>query len=167
MSSDKSDTSSDESYVSSDESDLSWDDDSGSEESLFEEEDEEEHDPHGAESDDDANECCHWSTSKEVPADQIQLEAGIPVYGGCLSEFDEDFKPHNVVELMIDEKFLDGCIDATNAHGANDPNFLPKVGNLKKKMKKGGHSLKAIWLLNGILVSSSIQINVGLGVRIR
>ena len=64
MSSDKSDTSSDESYVSSDESDLSWDDDSSSEESLLEEE----YDPRGAESDDDANECCHWSTSKEVPA---------------------------------------------------------------------------------------------------
>ena len=39
-----------------------------------------------------------------MPADQIQLEVGIPVYDGCLSEFDEDFKPHNVVELMIDEK---------------------------------------------------------------
>ena len=135
MSSDKSDTSSDESYVSSDESDLSWDDDSSSEESLLEEEDEEEYDPCGAESDDDANECCHWSTSKEVPADQIQLEAGIPVYGGCLSEFDGDFKPHNVVELMIDEKFLDGCIDTTNAHGANDPNFLSKVSILEKNEK--------------------------------
>ena len=65
MSSDKSDTSSDESYVSSDESDLSWDDDNSSEESLLEEEDEEEYDPRGAESDDDANECCHWSTSKK------------------------------------------------------------------------------------------------------
>ena len=135
MSSDKSETSSDKSYVSSDESDLSWDDDSSSEESLFEEEDEEEYGPRGAESDDDANECCHWSTSKEVPADQTQLEAGIPVYGGCLSEFDEDFKPHNVVELMIDEKFLDGCIDATNAHGASDPNFLSKVGILEKNEK--------------------------------
>ena len=135
MSSDKSDTSSDESYVSSDESDLSWDDDSSSEESLLEEEDEEEYDPRGAESDDDANECYHWSTSKEVPADQIQLEAGIPVYGGCLSEFDEDFKPHNVVELMINKKFLDGCIDTTNAHGANDPNFLSKVGILEKNEK--------------------------------
>ena len=114
---------------------MSWDHDSSSEESLLEEEDEEEYDPRGAESDDDANECCHWSTSKEVPADQIQLEAGIPVYGGCLSEFDEDFKPHNVVELMIDEKFLDGCIDATNAHGANDPNFLSKVGILGKNEK--------------------------------
>ena len=88
MSSDKSDTSSDESYIFSDESDLSWDDDSSSEESLLEE-----YDPRGAESDDDANKCCHWSTSKEVPADQIQLEAGIPVYGGCLSEFDEDLNP--------------------------------------------------------------------------
>ena len=76
-----------------------------------------------------------WSTSKEVPADQIQLKAGIPVYGGCFSEFDEDFKRHNVVELMIDEKFLDGCIDATNAHGANDPNFLSKVGILEKNEK--------------------------------
>ena len=132
MSFDKSDTSSDEGYVSSDESDLSLDDDSTSEESLLEEE----YDPRGAESDDDANECCHWSTSKEVPADQIQLEAGIPVYGGCLSEFDEDFKPHNVVQLMIDKKFLDGCIDATNAHGANDPNFLSKVGILEKKRKR-------------------------------
>ena len=52
-----------------------------------------------------------------------------------LSEFDEDFKPHHVVELMIDEKFLDGCIDATNAHGANDRNFLSKVGILEKSEK--------------------------------
>ena len=163
MLSDKSDTSSDESSVSSDESDLSWDDDSSSEESLLEEEDEEEYDPRGAEGDDDANECCHWSTSKEVPADQIQIEAGIPVYGGCLSEFDEDFKPHNVVELMIDEKFLDGCIDTTNAQMTQTS--CPKLV-FWKKIKKGGHSLKAIWLLNGILFSSSIQINVGLGERI-
>ena len=24
--------------------------------------------------------------------------------------------PHNAVELIIDEEFLDGCMDATNAH---------------------------------------------------
>ena len=54
----------------------------------------------------------------------------------CSLEFDEDFKPHNGVELIIDEKFIDGCINDTNAHGANDPNFLSKVGILGK-MKKG------------------------------
>ena len=69
-----------ESYASPDESDLSWDDDSSSEESLNEEE-EEDYDPRGAKSDDDAHKCCHWSTRKEVSADQIQLESEIPEYG--------------------------------------------------------------------------------------
>ena len=79
------------------------------------------------------------SVIEEVPADQIQLEADIPEYGTCSSEFDEDFKPHNVVELFMDEMFLDGCIDATNASGAKDPNFLSKAGILEASEK--GRSL--------------------------
>ena len=135
MSSDESDTSSDEKYASSDESDFSWDDDSSSSESSLDEEEEEEFDPRGAESDDGAHGCCHRSTRKEVPADQIQLEADIPEYGRCSSESNEDFKPHNVVELFLDKKVLDGCIDVTNAHRANVLNFLSEVGILEKNEK--------------------------------
>ena len=63
-------------------------------------------------------------------------------YGTCSSEFDEDFKPHNVVELFTDETFQVGCTGATNAHGANDPNFLFKVGILGKN-DKGRSFIKA------------------------
>ena len=51
-------------------------------------------------------------------------------------------KPHNAVELIIDEKFLDGCIDATNAHGAMIQTSSSKL-EFRSKMKKEGHSLKA------------------------
>ena len=60
---------------------MSWDDDSSSEEGSLNEEEEEDYDSRGAESDDDAQRCCHWSTRKEVPADQIQLESDISEYG--------------------------------------------------------------------------------------
>ena len=34
----------------------------------------------------------------------------------CSSEFDKDSKPCNAVQLIIDEEFLDGCMNATSAH---------------------------------------------------
>ena len=47
--------------------------------------------------------CLPWSREGEI-------------HCTCFSEFDKDFKPQNAVQPIIDEEFLDGCMDATNAH---------------------------------------------------
>ena len=47
--------------------------------------------------------CLPWSREGEI-------------HCMCSSELDKDFKPHNAVELIIDEGFRYGCMDATNAH---------------------------------------------------
>ena len=47
--------------------------------------------------------CLPWSHEDEI-------------HCKCSSEFDKDFELCNAVELIIDEEFLDGCMDATNAY---------------------------------------------------
>ena len=116
---------------SDDESDIYWSATS-SEDELGEDEI---HDPEGADSDDDAPGCCHWSTKNENQPDQISPVDGLDEFGTCSVNFDYEFAPHDVVELIIDDEFLDKCIDATNAHGADDINYMSRVGILMKNEK--------------------------------
>ena len=94
--------------------------------------DEEDYDPLGAESDDDARGCCHWSKLREIPPNQITPDDYLDDFGICSFNFDEDSKPHDVAEHIINDTFLDICIDATNAHGSNDPDYISRVGILPK-----------------------------------
>ena len=116
---------------SDDESDIYWSATS-SEDELGEDEI---HDPEGADSDDDAPGCCHWSTKNENQPDQISPVDGLDEFGTFSVNFDYEFAPHDVVELIIDDEFLDKCIDATNAHGADDINYMSRVGILMKNEK--------------------------------
>lgn len=95
-----------------------------------------EYDPEGVASDDDENGCCHWSRKKGHEfEDEIIPDANIAENGCLLAPFDDDVKPHDVVEKIMDDTFILQCIDATNEHGAHDPNFVDKIGEIARDEK--------------------------------
>ena len=58
----------------------------------------------------------------------IQAQAGSLEFGKPSSELDSDANPHNLVELVIHDSFLDLCIEATNEHAAEDASFIKEIG---------------------------------------
>ena len=99
---------------------------------MLESTSDDEYGPCGAENDEDSNSCCCWSTKREIPANQINTDLDLDEFGRCPVVFEDDLKPHNIVELISNDRFLDLCIEATNAHEKNDPIYLSRVRNLKK-----------------------------------
>ena len=91
--------------------------------------------PDGVESDDDDGGCCHWSTKQLARSSIIQAQTGSPEFGKPSSELDSDANPHNLVELVIDDSFLDLCIEATNEHAAEDASFIKEIGIIEKSEK--------------------------------
>ena len=53
----------------------------------------------------------------------------------CCVNFESETKAHEIVEQIIDQHFLDLCIEATNAHGENDANYMSRVGILTQDEK--------------------------------
>ena len=98
MFSDERDDRSDEIEVPSNESDIFSD---------FERTSDDEYDPCGTESDEESNGCCHWSTKREIPPYQINTDADLDEFGRYPVVFEDDLKPHNIVELIINDRFLD------------------------------------------------------------
>ncbi len=90
-----------------------------SDESIYEREDDnDEYDPEGVESDEDEQNCCHWSTKKDDESETDYFENENMVDFGCPAlNFDDDAKPNDIVERIMDERFMRMCIDATNEHG--------------------------------------------------
>ena len=96
----------------------------------------EEYNPEGVESDDDESGCCHWSKIKHFDMNRkIQADAASPEYGKQSSSIDRDSRPHDLVELVINDTFLDLCIDATNEHAVNDDSFRKNIGIIEKNEK--------------------------------
>ena len=95
----------------------------------------EEYNPCGAESDGDKNGCCHWSTTRQEQPNQIVPDNDLPELGTCCVNFESETKVHEIVEQIIDQHFLDLCVEATNAHRDNDPNYLSMVGILTQDEK--------------------------------
>ena len=88
------------------------------------------------ESDDDEGGCCHWS--KENHSDlntNIQVHSASPEYGKPSVELEVNSRPHDLVELAVDDNFIDISIEATNEHAANDRSFQKYTGNLEKNDK--------------------------------
>ena len=95
-----------------------------------------EYDPEGVPNDDDENGCHHWSRKKGHESQgEIVPDDNIPDNGCLLAPFDDDFKPHDVVEKMMDDTFILQCIDASNEHGAHAPNFVDKIGEITQDEK--------------------------------
>ena len=112
------------------------DDSSDNEEEELEGKFPEECNPEGVESDDDESGCCHWSKIKHFDMNRkIQADAASPEYGKPSSSIDRDSRPHDLVELVINDTFLDLCIDATNEHAVNDDSFRKNIGIIEKNEK--------------------------------
>eukprot|EP00794_Sanderia_malayensis_P001103 gene1103-biopygen337 len=95
--------------------------------------DSEVYDPHGIESDDDQPGCCHWSTESEADFEgSIAPSERIPEYGRPAVIFDAGTKPHEIVEGVMDDEFIMTCIGSTNEHGAEDPSFVEKIGEISR-----------------------------------
>ena len=47
----------------------------------------------------------------------------------------DDTEPHNILEKIVDDTFILSCTEATNEHGANDPNFENKTGEITTDVK--------------------------------
>ena len=89
------------------------------------------YDPEGISSDDHADGCCHWSkTRNDNPGDFNMINQNIPEYGHVTVPFDEDTKPNDTTEHIMDDELILKWIDATNEHGGNDQNFVEKIGNI-------------------------------------
>ena len=88
----------------------------------------EECDPEGVTSGDDVGGRCHWSKEQDNMSQyEIIPDEYIPGSGHLLELLDDDTKPHDVLEKIMDDTFILSCIEATNEHGANDPNFVNKI----------------------------------------
>ena len=89
-------------------------------------------------------ECCHWSTARQEQPNQIVPDNDLPELGTCCVNFESETKAYEIIEQIIDQHFLDLCIEATNAHGENDPNHLSSVGILTQD-KKGRAFIKGFF----------------------
>ena len=85
----------------------------------------------GVTSGDDEGGCCHWSKEQDNMSQyEIIPDEYIPGSGHLLELLDDDTKPHDVLEKIMDDTFILSCIKATNEHGANDPNFVNTIGKI-------------------------------------
>ena len=104
---------------------------SDSDNEEFDSDTSEEYDPEGVTSGDDVGGCCHWSKEQDNMSQyEIIPDEYIPGSGHLLELLDDDTKPHDVLEKIMDDTFILSCIEATNEHGANDPNFVNTIGEI-------------------------------------
>ena len=91
----------------------------------------EEYDPEGVTSGDDVGGCCYWSKEQDNMSQyEIILDEYIPSSGHLLELLDDDTKLHDVLEKIMDDTFILSCIEATNEHRANNPNFVNTIGEI-------------------------------------
>ena len=73
------------------------------------------YDPVGVESDDDEDECCHWSTNQNKNS-SIRVQRTVPQFGKPAKVYPDGHRPCDLVNDVIDNEFLDRIILCTNAH---------------------------------------------------
>ncbi len=103
-----------------------------------------EYNPEECDSDDDAEVCCHWFITKDENFDDDMLspDDNLSEFGYPTMEFEQDMKPSDILESIIDKEFILTGIDVTNVHDQADPNFLSKIGNISRDEK-------GIWFIRG------------------
>eukprot|EP00795_Rhopilema_esculentum_P004046 gene4046-20219_t len=107
---------------------------------------EESYDPEGIESDDDERGCCHWSSHNQNSSNTIERDESVPEFGLPQIHFEENTKPHVIVEMIMDNTFIETCIDATNEHGLSDQKYAKKIGEIPKN-EKGVHFLRGFFAI--------------------
>ena len=123
---------------SSDESNSSdaFSSESSSEEESDIEVDDDSYNPDGIDSDDDGQGCCHWSTEPGLDTqDTLKPDESLNEYGTPETVFEDETKPHEIIERIMDDEFIKICIDATNEHGASDQRYLDMIHEIGKDEK--------------------------------
>eukprot|EP00111_Clytia_hemisphaerica_P015716 TCONS_00046418-protein len=88
---------------------------SGDENELSDNDDECDYDPEGVESDEDNAGFCKWRTSSQTELEIIKPSPNLTEFGKPSMEFDTDVQPKDLVEKILDDEFINKCIDCTNA----------------------------------------------------
>ena len=68
--------------------------------------------PVGVESDDDENECCHWSTNQDKNS-SIRVQWTVLQFGKPAKVYLDESRPCDLVNDVIDNEFLDRVILCT------------------------------------------------------
>ena len=61
----------------------------------------------------------------------IKAVSGTPEQGKPSQRFPDNYKPHDLVEAVLDNAYLDMCITATNEHAAEDAEFQKRIGRIE------------------------------------
>jgi hypothetical protein len=90
----------------------------------------------GIESDDDNDGCCHWSTTQE-DQEIVALDTEENFHHGKnTTAFDDGTSPGNIVIQILNDEWIDLCIDATDEYGRNDAKYNRFIGQLQKDEKE-------------------------------
>ena len=101
---------------------------SDSDNEEFDSDTSEEYDPERVTSGKDEGGRCHWSKEQDSMSQYENIPD--PGNGHLLELLGDDNKPHDILEKIMDATFILSCIERTNEHGANDPNFVNKTGEI-------------------------------------
>ena len=106
---------------------------SGSEDDLSDLDNEDsaefDYDPDGVESNEDSIGCCQWKTTSHEASDPIEPSPNLSEYGKPSVTFDENIQQNELVETILDDDFIDVCIECTNAHGIDDIIYMKEIGS--------------------------------------
>ena len=106
--------------------------------------------PSGVESDDDSGKCCHWSKQRGSVPGAIKTVSGTPEQRKHSQTFPDNYKPHDLVETVLDDAYLDMCIAATNEHSTEDSVFQKRIGRIETN-EKGRAFLKGYFAIDMLL----------------
>ena len=121
--------------LESDDDDFSYSETSSSEESDNDMVDiPDDYSPEGVDSDDDSDNCCHWSRTQNNH-NKINLNTGITPRGSPNVVLPEYTTPADLAERVLDDNFIDHIINCTNIHSQTDPKFMQHVGNIPQDGK--------------------------------
>ena len=100
--------------------------------------------------DDDGGCCHHWSKHFQAIFNDIEQDERIVECKLSKLNFEDGTKPRSIMKMIMDDAFIETCIDATNEHVYLIQNMRQRLGRFQK-MKKAYICSKESLQLNGIL----------------
>ena len=110
----------------------------------------EDYEREGAESDDDRNKCCHWTTQQQQHS-TVRRRRGVPDMGGPSQRYQDGTSPSDLVELVLEDTFLDPVIRCTNNHGQGDQKYSHLIS---KVFGRRDHGLLRAFIIRALLESN-------------
>ena len=79
------------------------------------------------ESDDDLEKCHKWSRTQTAHPYEIQQAEYLEEYGRPCKIYDASILPHELVEEVLTDEFVNNIIQFTNEHGDNDEMYRKTI----------------------------------------